>query len=185
MRAVPAFLISLSCLVPPGLASAAGSVDVGRTYFQPGVQPGNGLCVSCHSDPPTAPRFVAARFNPAYLTSAFQLIPQMNGNITLLGAQGINDVATYLGLVGLGLPNATDTDRLLDWGEDTFPNLLSPSRQPTGQILGYTYRFYPSTGIYVATKDGSVWFYDSRTPGSLILPLGTLRSYLDQMPNGR
>jgi len=102
-----------------------------------------------------------------------------------LGTQGINDVATYLGLVGLGLPNANDTDRLLDWGEEILPELLSPARQPTGQILGYTYRFYPATGVYVGTKDGSVWFYDSRAANQSVLNLGTLRSFLDLMPNGR
>ena len=108
----------------------------------------------------------------------------MNANITILGGtQGINDVATYLGLVGLGLPDITDTDRLLDWGEDTYPALLSPARQSTGQILGYTYRYYSATGVYVGTKDGNVWFYDGQ--GSTILNLGTLRSFLDQMPNGR
>lgn len=142
--------------------------------------------MSCHGDPATAPRFVPARFNPTYLRSAFQRIAAMNGNITFLGGtQGINDVATYLGLVGLGLPDITDTDRLLDWGEETYPQLLSPARQPTGQLLGYTYRFYPATGAYVGTRDGRVWFYDSRIPGSAILDLGALRSFLDQMPNGR
>lgn len=95
-------------------------------------------------------------------------------------AQTINDIATYL-----GAPDSNDTDRLLDWGEDTFPELLSPARQPTQQISGYTYRFYPNTGVYVATKDGSVWFLDSRTPGAAILHLGTLRSFLDRVPNGR
>lgn len=142
--------------------------------------------MSCHLDPATAPRFVPARFNPTYLRAAFQRIAAMNGNITYLGGnQGINDVATYLGLVGLGLPDITDTDRLLDWGEDTYPQLLAPGRQPTRQISGYSYRYYPTTGIYVATKDASVWFLDSWTPGASILNLGTLRSFLDQMPNGR
>lgn len=172
-------LILFSWLATAGPATAAGSADIGRARFEQ-------ICMSCHGDPATAPRFVPARFNPTYLRSAFQRVPAMNGNITFLGGtQGINDVATYLGLVGLGLPDITDTDRLLDWGEETYPQLLSPARQPTGQLLGYTYRFYPATAVYVGTKDGSVWFYDSRTSGSTILDLGTLRSFLDQMPNGR
>lgn len=142
--------------------------------------------MSCHGDPATAPRFVPARFNPDYLIAAFRRVPAMSGNTAFLGGtQGVNDVATYLGLVGLGLPSVTDTDRLLDWGEEAYPQLLSPARQATGQLLGYTYRYYATTGAYVGTKDGSVWFYDSRTPGSAILNLGTLRSFLDQMPNGR
>lgn len=165
-------------LASAGPVLGAGSVDAGRSWFQ-------GVCLRCHVDPPTAPRFVPARFDPAYLTSAFQRVSRMNGNLDLLGTQGIDDVATYLGLVGLGLANIIDTDRLLDWGEDVYPQLLSPARQPTQQLLGYSYRFYPDTGIYVATKDQSVWFYDSRAANSSIQNIGTLRSYLDQMPNGR
>ena len=170
MKISSAFLVVSAALALP--AWGAGSVDAGRAAFF-------GRCQNCHIDPPTAQRFVPARFNAAYLISAFQAIPQMNFNLDL-GTQTINDIATFL-----GLPNGNDTDRLLDWGEDTFPQLLSPSRQPTGQLLGYTYRFYSATGIYVGTKDGSVWFYDSRAPGAAILDLGTLRFYLDQMPNGR
>lgn len=169
----------------PGMAWGAGSVDAGRSYFQPGVAPGFGLCVSCHVDPPGARRFVPARFSPSFLTSAFQRVPRMNGNLDLLGPEGINDVATYLGLVGLGKSNATDADRLFDWGEDTFPQLLSPARQVTGELLGYTYRFYPATGVYVGIKDGGVFFFDSRTPGAAIEPLGSVRSFLAQLPDGR
>jgi hypothetical protein len=170
MKISSAFLVVSAALALP--AWGAGSVDAGRAAFP--------LCLSCHRDPPTARRFDPARFNAGYLISAFQTISAMNNNLNILNTQTINDIATYL-----GLPNGNDTDRLLDWGEDTFPQLLSPSRQPTGQLIGYTYRFYSATGIYVGTKDSSVWFYDSRTPGATILDLGTMRFYLDQVPNGR
>lgn len=174
MKISSALLIVSAALALP--AWGAGSVDAGRAAFP--------VCGSCHTGDPAAPRFVSARFNPSNLITAFQATSDMNGLLNL-GTQTINDIATYLGLVGLGLPNSNDTDRLLDWGEDTFPQLLSPPRQPTQQLTGYTYRFYSATGIYVATKDGSVWFYDSGTPGAAILDLGTTRFYLDQMPNGR
>lgn len=169
MKISSAFLVVSALLGLP--AWGAGSVDAGRAAFP--------LCRTCHNDPPEAARFTPYRFDASGLTAAFQAIPAMNGNLAL-GTQTINDIATYL-----GLPDGNDTDRLLDWGEDTFPQLLSPSRQPTGQLIGYTYRFYSATGIYVGTKDGSVWFYDSRAPGAAILDLGTLRSYLVQMPDGR
>lgn len=175
-------VVALACA---GQAHSAGSGDVGRSYFQSGASPGFGLCVSCHSDPPSAPRFNNARFNPDFLSSAFSRISAMRGNTARLGPQGIIDVAAYLGLVGQGKPNASDTDRLLDWGEDTFSTLLTPTRQPTAEALGYVYRFYPATGIYVGTKDGSVWFFDSKQPGAPISNLGPIRSFLDQMPNGR
>jgi cytochrome c553 len=176
MKISSAFLVVSAALALP--AWGAGSVDAGRAAFSP-------FCGSCHENDPTAARFVPYRFNASGLTAAFQAIPAMNPNINFLGAQKINDIATYLGLVGLGLPNSNDTDRLLDWGEDTFPQLLSPRRQPTQQLLGYTYRFYSATGIYVGTKDGSVWFYDSRAPGATVRDLGSMRSVLDLMPNGR
>jgi hypothetical protein len=103
----------------------------------------------------------------------------MNGYLAY-GAQTINDIQTYL-----GLPDSNDTDRLLDWGEDTFPQLLPDRRPPTQQLIGYTYRFYPTNGVLVGTKDGDVWLYDSRTPGAAILNLGTMRTFLNLMPNGR
>ena len=153
-------------------AGGAGSVDAGRAAF-------NQTCYNCHFDPPTAYRFNEARFNAAYLSYVFQLIPAMNGNLSL-GAQVINDIATYL-----GMPDGNDTDRILDWGEDTYPQLLSPARPPTQQLSGYSYRYYPATGIYVATKDNSVWLFDSRQSGASILYLGTVRDFLELIPDGR
>lgn len=152
-------------------AWAGGSVDAGKLIFP--------VCQSCHTDPVTAARFTPYRFNPTELTAAFQRTPQMNVYVDL-GAQTISDLAAYL-----ALPNSNDTDRLLDWAEDTFPTLLSPRRQQTGQSMGYTYRFYPNTGVYAGSKDGHAWIYYSRTPGAPIGDLGTLRSYLDQLPSGR
>lgn len=168
MQAGSVVLCAASLSLP---AWGAGSVDAGRQVFP--------LCQGCHVDPATASRFDSYRFNAAGLTSAFQRIAQMKSNLAL-GAQTINDIASYL-----GLPDANDTDRLLDWGEDTFPDLLSPRRQPTGLLLGYTYRFYPDTGVYVGTKDGDAWIYYSRAPDGAIVNLGTMRSFLNQMPNGR
>lgn len=169
MKTSIAFLVVSASLALP--AWGAGSVDAGKLIFP--------VCQSCHTDPVTAARFTPYRFNGTELLGAFQRTPQMNVYADL-GTQTIGDLATYL-----GLPNSNDTDRLLDWGEDTFPQILSPRRQITGQQLGYTYRFYPDTGVYVGTKDGIVWMLESRTPGAPIVRLGSMRSYLDQMPNNR
>jgi len=173
-----AFLVVCSWLALAGPALGAGSVDAGRFWF-------DGVCFTCHREPAAAPRFVPGRFRPDFLLSAFQRTPAMIGNLDLLNSQAINDIATYLGLVGLGLPDSNDTDRLLDWAEDIFPQLLAPARQPSRQLSGYSYRYYPATALYVAIRDGTVWFYDSGTPGAAIQNLGPLRSYLDLMPNGR
>lgn len=152
-------------------AWAGGSVDAGRLIFP--------VCQSCHTDPVTARRFVPYKFNGIELAAAFQRTPQMNV-YSSLGPQSIGDLATYL-----GAPDSNDTDRLLDWGEDTFPDILSPRRQKSEKAMGYTYRFYPDTGVYVGSKDGMAWIYESRTPGASITRLGTLRSYLDKMPGNR
>ena len=172
MKSSSALLVFTSLVTFAVPAAGAGSVDAGRAVF-------NQTCLNCHFDPPTAYRFDAARFNADYLISVFQLVPAMNGNLNL-GAQTINDIATYL-----GAPDSNDTDRILDWGEDTYPQLLSPARQPTQQLSGYSYRFYPATGVYVATKDNSFWFLNSRQSGASIVNLATVRSFLDQMPDGR
>ncbi len=164
-----AILMASAALALP--AWGAGSVDAGRLVFP--------VCQSCHTDPVTASRFVPYKFNAEALTGAFQRTPQMNGYVDL-GTQTINDLVTYL-----GLPNSTDIDRLLDWGEDTFPDVLSPRRQPTGQALGYTYRFYPDTGVYVGSKDGHAWIYYSRTPGATVIDLCAMRDCLGLVPNGR
>jgi len=172
MKSSSVLLVFASLVTFAAPAVGAGSVDAGRAAF-------NQTCLNCHYDPPTAYRFDAARFNAAYLTFVFELVPAMNDNLNL-GAQTINDIATYL-----GAPDSNDTDRILDWGEDTYPQLLFPARQPTQQLFGYSYRFYQATGVYVATKDNDVWFLDSRKLGASILNLGTVRDFLDQMPNGR
>ncbi len=163
-----ALLLAATVALP---AWGAGSTDAGRQVFP--------VCQSCHTDPVSARRFQPYKFDPVALMAAFQRQPQMNGYLSL-GAQTINDLTYYM-----ALPDRSDTDRLLDWGEDTFPDLLSPRRQATEQQLGYTYRFYPDTGVYVGTKDGSAWIYRSRAPNATIERLGSTRTFLDQMPNGR
>jgi hypothetical protein len=167
-------LALLASMAPPALG--AGSVDAGRALF---FSTSRQNCVSCHIDPPTAPRFVKYQFNPDGLGLAFRIF--MPINVDLISQPfALDDLTTFF-----GLPNGNDTDRLLDWGEDTFPQLLSPRRQPTQQLAGYSYRFYSATGVYVATKDGSVWFFNGAAPGAGIVNLGTMRSFLGQMPTGR
>lgn len=172
MKTTSAFLLFPLLVLASFPAAAAGSVEAGKAVF-------NATCLNCHSDPPTASRFAAARFNAAYLTSAFQRISAMAGNLAL-GTQTINDIAAYL-----GAPTGNDGDRILDWGEETYPQLLAPPRQPTQQLAGYSYRFYATTGLYLATRDGTLWMLDSRTPGAAIVNLGSVRSFLERMPDTR
>lgn len=162
----------LASMLPTAPALAAGSVEAGRVAFQRN-------CQNCHNDPPSASRYIPARFNPGYLRTAFIVVRDM-APYQLLSDETVNDIATYV-----ALPNANDTDRLFDWAEGAFPTLLTPAPAPTQEISGYRYRFYSGSGVYVATKDSQVWFLDSRNPAAGIVNLGPIRNFLDQMPNGR
>lgn len=86
------------------------------------------------------------RFNANGLINAFARIGTMNGYLTL-GPQTTNDIAT-----DIGLSDSNDTDRLLEWGEDTCPELLSPTRRLTQQAIGYTHR---SDWAFVAKRGGA------------------------------
>lgn len=48
----------------------------------------------------------------------------------------------------------TDSDRVFNWAEATYPALLSPASPVSGTIYGYYYRYYSNTGNYIGTKDG-------------------------------
>jgi hypothetical protein len=62
---------------------------------------------------------------------------------------------------GSPAPLVSDADRLFDWAEVVYPGLFS--RPGTaGQYLQYTYRYYPSTGNYLAVADGRVIVHNGR-----------------------
>lgn len=48
----------------------------------------------------------------------------------------------------------TDSDRIFNWAEATYPALLSPVSPVSQTIYGYYYRYYSNTGNYIGTKDG-------------------------------
>ena len=48
----------------------------------------------------------------------------------------------------------TDSDRIFNWAEATYPTLLSPASPVSQIIFGYYYRYYSNTGNYIGTKDG-------------------------------
>ena len=67
---------------------------------------------------------------------------------------------------GQSLPGAqpitstgSDSDRIFTWAEIAFPHYF-PRGPATQDIQGYTARYYPSTGIYLGTKDGRVFIHD-------------------------
>lgn len=56
------------------------------------------------------------------------------------------------------LVQATESDRIFNYLEATYPQYLSPSSGVAGSWEGYTYRHYSGSNAYVATKDGKVWY---------------------------
>ena len=52
----------------------------------------------------------------------------------------------------------TDTEKLLNWAENTYPDFF-PNHQVTQSIEPWLYRFYPDKGIYagVNKNDNSVY----------------------------
>ena len=76
----------------------------------------------------------------------------------------------------------TDTNCLFNWAERLIPELLSPPNQTTQQMIqmsGNTiyHRYYPSTGVYVAT-DSSKLYAIGGSLGTSLLEVGLLTDFL-------
>ena len=54
-----------------------------------------------------------------------------------------------------------DSNRAMNWAEQTFPQLLAPHPASSGSIEGYYYRYYPVTNTYVGTKNGNAYLMGS------------------------
>ncbi|MES3001545.1 MAG: peptidylprolyl isomerase [Pseudomonadota bacterium] len=50
------------------------------------------------------------------------------------------------------------SDRIFNFLEASFPQYAMPSKATTGEALGYQYRYYSGTNVYVGTKDNQVWY---------------------------
>ena len=53
---------------------------------------------------------------------------------------------------------ASDTERLLNWAEITYPNLF-PSCQATQNIEPWIYRYYPESQIYAGVNRNDKYVY--------------------------
>ena len=67
--------------------------------------------------------------------------------------------------------NLTDLEKaniIFNWLEPQFPEILSPSPQPTLKLASFYYRYYRDTNVYLATFIDRLWFIDqSGTPHDL------------------
>ena len=73
-----------------------------------------------------------------------------------------------------------ESNRAMNWAEQTFPSLLTPSPSASGTAYGYYYRYYAGTNTYVGSKDGRAYLMGSdsiiRDQGALADYAATLRS---------
>lgn len=69
-----------------------------------------------------------------------------------------------------------DINRVFVWAESAFPQYFAPG-STTQFWSGYTYRYYPATGNYLAVKDGRVIVHNGATWN--FLDVGPMRTFLD------
>ncbi|WP_374349513.1 hypothetical protein [Chitinimonas sp.] len=173
------FLSSLTlCLLLQAVSSAAGvlpgaSVDMGRKTY-------TDKCLSCHGDidNPILPQIFVGRNNPTVIRGAFTSVSQMRADTTLakLTDADVSNLAIFL-----AKSNTTDSDRVFDWGQKSFPSLLVGPVQ-SGTLSGYYFRLYTGSQVYIATQgdasNGGRAFFYAPASGSGILDLGTIQSFL-------
>jgi hypothetical protein len=75
-------------------------------------------------------------------------------------------------------PAATlaDTEALLNWLEDSYPNYAAPRRPATQTVSPYTFRYYSDTQSYVGVSTQNEHLYYLSTPTGL-LDLGPLSAF--------
>lgn len=66
--------------------------------------------------------------------------------------------------------------QLLDFAEQAYPALF-PDRPATASYQGYLYRFYPSTGVYLAVRDAVVHVMGGPFGGG-VTPVGPLAQFI-------
>ncbi|WP_284619515.1 hypothetical protein [Aquabacterium humicola] len=71
-------------------------------------------------------------------------------------------------------------EQLMNYGEVQFPEYF-PGHPASGDALGYRYRYYEATGIYLGVKDGQVYVLGGLF-GAEIRPVGALTQYITPQP---
>lgn len=76
---------------------------------------------------------------------------------------GVTQKASASVLVKALSPLTTaDLERIFRWAENRYPELF-PGNSVTQISQGYTYRYYPKTGVYLAGKDGRMILHNGTT----------------------
>jgi hypothetical protein len=73
---------------------------------------------------------------------------------------------------------ASAEDRVFNWAERQFPELLLPKNPLTVRTQGLSYRHYPATGEYIGASGGRVYYWKP-AQGPAPIDVGPLQTYLD------
>ncbi len=112
-----------------------------------------------HSDQSASVMFA----NP-YHTAAYQRV--------LRGDDASGCAALY------GASVNADSNRAMNWAEQTFPQMFAPSPAQSGSFNGYNYRYYPSTTTYLGTQNGHAYTMGA---SGVIVDQGVVANYSSQV----
>lgn len=56
-----------------------------------------------------------------------------------------------------GAASTAESNRAMNWAEQAYPQLFSPSPAASGSYGGYNYRFYSGTNTYLGTQNGKAY----------------------------
>lgn len=145
----------------------------GKTLYQQN-------CFICHGNPSSSNANAKAANNPQAIRQGIAANVGGMSFLATLRDSDLVDIAAYIG-VSLGSPTKSDTDRILDWAEATYPDMFNPP-VPSLTAGGYTYRFYSTSNIYVGSTDGRLLWLGPPTNGG-IADLGTIADWLPKASN--
>jgi cyclophilin family peptidyl-prolyl cis-trans isomerase len=75
------------------------------------------------------------------------------------------------------ISETSDSDRLFNYLEATYPQYLAPANSVSATALGYYYRYYPGTNAYIGTANGMVYYLVPSISPDITL-LGTLADWI-------
>lgn len=180
-------LLAPLALLALGTAQAA-SIDTGRGLY--GTH-----CASCHGA-------LGTPWNAS--TATIQRTIQGNrggmGRLSSLSPANLQDIAAYMANPngsdaaatgtspstggGTAITSGTsataanaDLDRLFDWLETHYPRIFG-SRAVSADLAGYYVRHYPGTHVYLAARNGQLYFYDASRPRQGVQELGSTATWL-------
>jgi hypothetical protein len=132
-------------------------------------------------NPPQGTQTLAVTGNPAAPSSSAVSAMMASISDTTLNAQAINNgqLSTSLSIPAHSLqlielqgassgPTQTQLDCLFNWGEKSYPSLLSPAAQLSQSQAPYYYRYYASSHSYVGSSSTDQHLYYLASDGRLL-----------------